>query len=74
MKVPNPEQTASILSVLLYIFVDPVVFAAYRNSRLGEDELDPLCDSDSAEYLKEISFPVCTVETVPAIYSDKQSL
>ncbi|KAJ7132157.1 multidrug resistance-associated ABC transporter [Mycena epipterygia] len=57
MKVPNPEQTASMLSVLLYIFVDPIVFAAYRNSHLGEEELAPLCDTDSAEYLKEMSFP-----------------
>ncbi|KAJ7460660.1 hypothetical protein FB451DRAFT_1353280 [Mycena latifolia] len=56
MKVPNPEQTASILSIVLFSFLDHLVFSAYRNSHLKEEDLDPLCDSDSAEYLKEKSF------------------
>lgn len=30
MPVPNPEQTASIISTLLYFFLDPIVFLGYR--------------------------------------------
>ncbi|KAJ6561237.1 hypothetical protein DFH09DRAFT_1160834 [Mycena vulgaris] len=57
MNVPNPEQTASILSVILFSFLDRIVFSSYRNSHLKEEELDPLCDTDSAIYLKKRSFP-----------------
>ncbi|KAJ3833329.1 hypothetical protein F5878DRAFT_646030 [Lentinula raphanica] len=45
---PNPEQTASILSLFTYAFVDRLVFAAYR--------LPSLNDRDSANYLKALSF------------------
>ncbi|KAF7364887.1 Multidrug resistance-associated ABC transporter protein [Mycena venus] len=38
----NPEQTASIFSVAFYFFLDPIIFHAYRESQLQEDELYPL--------------------------------
>ncbi|KAF8966908.1 multidrug resistance-associated ABC transporter [Flammula alnicola] len=31
MEVPNPEQTASIFSLMVYTFLDPVIFEAYRH-------------------------------------------
>ncbi|KAF7364891.1 Multidrug resistance-associated ABC transporter protein [Mycena venus] len=52
----NPEQTASIFSVAFYFFLDPIIFLAYRESQLQEDELYPLCDTDGAAHLKNRSF------------------
>ncbi|KAJ6604251.1 hypothetical protein DFH09DRAFT_1300496 [Mycena vulgaris] len=34
MPVPNPEQTASIISTVFYFFLDPIVFLAYRMPHL----------------------------------------
>jgi len=59
MAVPNPEQTASIFSLAIYSFLDPVVFLAYRAPHLAHDQLPPLADYDDARYLTEKSFPVC---------------
>ncbi|KAF8171621.1 P-loop containing nucleoside triphosphate hydrolase protein [Mycena galopus ATCC 62051] len=52
----NPEQTASILSFAFYFFLDRIIFLAYRNSKLDEEELYPLCDTDTATHLKNRSF------------------
>ncbi|KAJ7506775.1 P-loop containing nucleoside triphosphate hydrolase protein [Mycena galericulata] len=51
MQVPNPEQTASILSFTFYSFLDPIIFLAYQKSELQEHELYPLCDTDYSAYL-----------------------
>ncbi|KAJ7148957.1 hypothetical protein C8R43DRAFT_1088261 [Mycena crocata] len=56
MAVINPEQTASIISFALYFFLDRIVFQAYRQSQLQEDELYPLCDTDSSTHLMARSF------------------
>ncbi|KAJ7657296.1 hypothetical protein DFH06DRAFT_1269382 [Mycena polygramma] len=56
MKVANPEQTASIFSLALYFFMDQIIFLAHRQSRLQEDELYPLCDTDASTHLKNRSF------------------
>ncbi|KAJ3890944.1 hypothetical protein GG344DRAFT_77404 [Lentinula edodes] len=53
---PNPEQTASIFSLATYAFIDRLVLAAYRVSHLNFNQLPPLNDHDSAEYLKSLSF------------------
>ncbi|KAH9028052.1 ABC transporter type 1, transmembrane domain-containing protein [Lactarius deliciosus] len=42
----NPEQTASLLSMMLYTFLDPIVFLAYRVPHLSHDMLPPLADYD----------------------------
>ncbi|KAL0957019.1 hypothetical protein HGRIS_003120 [Hohenbuehelia grisea] len=55
-KEPNPEQTASILSLLLYAFLDPIIFLAYRIPHLSLDKLPPLADYDSASSLRKRSF------------------
>ncbi|KAJ7148752.1 P-loop containing nucleoside triphosphate hydrolase protein [Mycena crocata] len=57
MPVPNPEQTASILSSVLYFFLDGIVTLAYRIPHLGFDQLPPLCDYDHAKVLKTRAFP-----------------
>ncbi|KAG6891082.1 hypothetical protein C0995_014172 [Termitomyces sp. Mi166 len=57
MEVPNPEQTASLLSLIVYSFLDPIVFMAYRIPHLSHDQLPPLSDCDYARNLKANSFP-----------------
>ncbi|KAJ6502921.1 P-loop containing nucleoside triphosphate hydrolase protein [Mycena vitilis] len=56
MKAANPEQTASLFSFALYFFMDQIIFLAHRQSRLQEDELYPLCDTDASTHLKNRSF------------------
>ncbi|KAJ6611201.1 hypothetical protein B0H10DRAFT_2165893 [Mycena sp. CBHHK59/15] len=57
MPIPNAEQTASILSLVLYFFLDDVIFLAYRLPYLPHEMLPPLADYDYAQYLKARSFP-----------------
>ncbi|KAJ7759560.1 P-loop containing nucleoside triphosphate hydrolase protein, partial [Mycena metata] len=57
MPEPNPEQTASPLSLVLYSFLDPVIALAYKLPHLPYDLLPPLADSDASENLKKRSFP-----------------
>ncbi|KAJ7720271.1 hypothetical protein DFH07DRAFT_760895 [Mycena maculata] len=57
MPVPNPEQIASVLSSVLYFFLDPIIFLASRIPHLSFDQLPPLCDYDYAEDLKIKAFP-----------------
>ncbi|KAJ7104533.1 hypothetical protein B0H15DRAFT_810457 [Mycena belliarum] len=54
---PNPEQTASPLSLMLFSFLDPIIFLAYKLPHLPYDLLPPLADSDHSENLKERGFP-----------------
>lgn len=58
MAVPNPEQTASLLSFMLYSFLDPLIFLAYRIPKLSHEQLPPLADYDHAKHLTEKSFRV----------------
>ncbi|KAJ7141437.1 hypothetical protein C8R44DRAFT_763446 [Mycena epipterygia] len=63
MPVPNPEQTAPILSLVLYFFLDPIIFLAYRIPHLEFEQLPPLSDFDYAENLKAMAFPHLDVFT-----------
>ncbi|KAJ7693691.1 P-loop containing nucleoside triphosphate hydrolase protein, partial [Mycena rosella] len=56
MPVPNPEQTASIISTMFYFFLDPIVFLAYRIPHLPYDKLPPLSDYDYSANLKAKNF------------------
>ncbi|KAJ7139685.1 hypothetical protein C8R44DRAFT_867802 [Mycena epipterygia] len=56
MAVPNPEQTASIISTMFYFFLDPIVFLAYRIPHLPHDQLPPLSDTDYTKNLKARNF------------------
>ncbi|KAJ6492891.1 hypothetical protein C8R47DRAFT_425478 [Mycena vitilis] len=51
--VPNPEQTASIISLTFYAFLDPTIIRAHRLTRLP---YDPLADYDAAKYLRSRNF------------------
>ncbi|KAH7340934.1 hypothetical protein B0J17DRAFT_716110 [Rhizoctonia solani] len=53
---PNPEQTASLISLMLFSFLDPLIWAAYRAPKLEYDQLPHLADYDRASYLKQRSF------------------
>jgi ABC-type multidrug transport system fused ATPase/permease subunit len=57
MKVPNPEQTASIFSLIVYSFLDPLVFEACRVPHLSHERLPAIPDYDEAKYLREKAFP-----------------
>ncbi|KAF8058246.1 hypothetical protein FPV67DRAFT_1565726 [Lyophyllum atratum] len=57
MTVPNPEQTASLLSLMIYSFLDPIIFLAYRVPHLSQEQLPPLSDYDYAQVLKAKNFP-----------------
>jgi len=58
MEVPNPEQTASILSLIVYSFLDPLIFEASRVPHLSHERLPAIADYDRAGYLRETAFPV----------------
>ncbi|KAK0480768.1 hypothetical protein IW261DRAFT_1474488 [Armillaria novae-zelandiae] len=54
--IPHPEQTAPLISLFLYFWMDPVVKAAYRVPHLPYDQLPPLADYDANKTLKARSF------------------
>ncbi|KAJ7625348.1 hypothetical protein DFH06DRAFT_1273238 [Mycena polygramma] len=56
MAVPNPEQTAPIISLLLFSFLDPVVFLGYRVAHISHEQLPPLSDYDASANLKARNF------------------
>ncbi|KAF9479224.1 multidrug resistance-associated ABC transporter [Pholiota conissans] len=58
MEVPNPEQTASIFSLMFYIFVDHIVFEAYSVPHLSLEQLPPLADYEKSEKLTVGAFPL----------------
>ena len=60
---PNPEQTASILSMMFYNFLDPIVFLAYRITHLSFEQLPLLADYDYTKNLVRRSFSVSVHET-----------
>ncbi|KAJ7274253.1 hypothetical protein C8J57DRAFT_1715119 [Mycena rebaudengoi] len=47
MEKPNPELTASIISFIFFSFLDGIIFRGYRNSQLTEEDLYPLCDTET---------------------------
>ncbi|KAL1939038.1 hypothetical protein VTO73DRAFT_10298 [Trametes versicolor] len=52
-----PEQTASILSLLVFGYLEPIVWRAWRASRLTYEALPPLPDYDYLTNLRRQSFP-----------------
>ena len=52
----NPEQTTPLLSLMLYTFLDPIIFLAYRVPHLSHDMLPPLADYDYTRNLVKRSF------------------
>ncbi|KAF9029722.1 hypothetical protein BDZ89DRAFT_1065204 [Hymenopellis radicata] len=58
---PNPEQTASLFSLAVHYYLDPIVFKAYSLPHLPLDQLPPLADYDEASALKQRGFPFLDV-------------
>ncbi|EMD36160.1 hypothetical protein CERSUDRAFT_115127 [Gelatoporia subvermispora B] len=54
-KVPAPEQTASLLSLILYFHLDPLIMKANRTSHLKLEELPPVADYDMTKHLVQHS-------------------
>ncbi|KAI0365043.1 P-loop containing nucleoside triphosphate hydrolase protein [Pilatotrama ljubarskyi] len=54
---PHPEQTASLLSLLIYWYMEPTVWLAWRLPRLTFDMLSPLPDYDHLKNLVGRTFP-----------------
>ncbi|KAJ7187879.1 hypothetical protein C8R46DRAFT_1157119 [Mycena filopes] len=61
MPAPNGEQTSSLLSLVLYFFLDPIIFLAYRIPHLKFEQLPALSDTDYALNLKREAFPYLDV-------------
>ncbi|KAI0258843.1 P-loop containing nucleoside triphosphate hydrolase protein [Gloeopeniophorella convolvens] len=56
--VPNPEQTASMFSMAIHSYIDPLIWLAYRIPHLAHDQLPPIADYDKAKNLVKRSFPI----------------
>ncbi|KAL1939047.1 hypothetical protein VTO73DRAFT_10307 [Trametes versicolor] len=53
----HPEQTASLLSLLTYIYVEPLIWLAWRLPRLTYEMLPPLPEYDHLKNLVRRTFP-----------------
>lgn len=58
MSQPNPEQTASIFSILLHHYLDSVIMLASQAQHLSFDQLPPLADYDWSKNLIKTAQPV----------------
>ncbi|EMD39558.1 hypothetical protein CERSUDRAFT_111873 [Gelatoporia subvermispora B] len=54
---PAPEQTASILSLMFFLFMDQVVVKAWRTAHLPLDQLPSIADFDMVHNLIERGYP-----------------
>ncbi|KAF9013099.1 P-loop containing nucleoside triphosphate hydrolase protein [Cyathus striatus] len=58
MSTPNPEQTASWISLLTYSYANPVIKAAAETSHLSPAQLPPLADTDASKTITEHAYPI----------------
>lgn len=56
---PNPLQTASPWSRILFFYLDNIIWKAYNVPHLPLSELPPLADEDHVKHLVRIAFPHC---------------
>lgn len=63
---PNPEQTASLLSLLSYSFVGKMMWLAYWKEKLDYEDLPPMADYDRAEHLRSQTFRFLSPFTTPS--------
>ncbi|KAJ3763696.1 hypothetical protein EV360DRAFT_66088 [Lentinula raphanica] len=54
---PNPEQTASLLSLIFFTYLDSLIWKASKVSHLSTEALPPLSDSDQARILWAKAMP-----------------
>jgi hypothetical protein len=55
---PNPEQTASIISLGFFYFMDPLIWKGYNVPHLPYEDLPVLADYDHADVLRLRAFKV----------------
>ena len=60
---PNPEQTASLWSLVTYTFMDVTVWRAYHMPHLPFDLFPPLPDYDHLRNIISDTFQVCLCVT-----------
>lgn len=58
--VPNPEQTASIFSLLTFTFMDSTIYKGSRQEHLAFHDLPLICDYDESKHLIKQNYPVST--------------
>ncbi|KAJ3716918.1 hypothetical protein C8R42DRAFT_587922 [Lentinula raphanica] len=54
---PNPEQTASLLSLIFFTYLDSLIWKASKVSHLSTEAFPPLSDSDQARILRAKAMP-----------------
>ncbi|EMD41585.1 hypothetical protein CERSUDRAFT_110141 [Gelatoporia subvermispora B] len=54
---PSPEQTASIISLIVYFWLDPLIWKAFKTPHLKLEELPPNADYDMVQSLIKKSYP-----------------
>ncbi|EMD41580.1 hypothetical protein CERSUDRAFT_110129 [Gelatoporia subvermispora B] len=54
---PSPEQTASLISLMVYFWLDPIIWKAYKTPHLKLEELPPNADYDLVKSLIKKSYP-----------------
>ncbi|TBU23091.1 hypothetical protein BD311DRAFT_811015 [Dichomitus squalens] len=54
----NPEQTASILSMSVFTWLDNIIWKAYKVPHLPYEELLPIANYDCAKHLVARAFPI----------------
>ncbi|KAJ3910566.1 P-loop containing nucleoside triphosphate hydrolase protein [Lentinula edodes] len=52
LSAPNPEQTASLLSLIFFTYLDSLVWKASKEPHLSTDALPPLSDNDQSRILR----------------------
>ncbi len=58
MPVTNDEQTCSLFALVVYSYLDPIIFLGGRVPHLRFDQLPPLSDTDFSKHLTSEAFPV----------------
>lgn len=53
----NPEETASILSLVTFTFLDPLILLANRVPHLATEQLPPIASYNRAQSLVKTSYP-----------------
>ena len=65
---PGPEQTASILSLVTYAWLDPLIHDAQKQPHLPVKDMPPLAEYNRIGYLMETSYEVSHRSTFTKIY------
>lgn len=62
--MPTAEQTTPVASLVLYVWMDPIVKAALKVAHLPYDALPQLADYDTSIFLKQRAFKVSALSVL----------